>query len=90
MTKGGPKVLAIEDEAPIRCFLRAFLESQGHVFLEAETGAEGIALAASHNPEIILLDLGLPDMDGLTVIRRIREWSQRPTTTSSSPSAWAS
>jgi len=71
-------VLVIEDEAPIRCFLRAFLESQGFRFLEAATGEEGLGLAASHQPEVILLDLGLPGLDGLDVIRRIRQWTATP------------
>jgi Response regulators consisting of a CheY-like receiver domain and a winged-helix DNA-binding domain len=71
-------VLVIEDEAPIRCFLRAFLESQGFRFLEAESGEEGLGLAASHQPDVILLDLGLPGMDGLDVIKRIRQWTATP------------
>lgn len=72
------RILVVEDEAPIRRFLRPYLESQGHAVVEAETGAEALSLAASHNPDIVLLDLGLPDMDGLTVIARLREWSQAP------------
>jgi two-component system KDP operon response regulator KdpE len=70
--------LVIEDEAGIRRFLRAALESQGFTCVEAGTGSEGIAHAATRAPEIILLDLGLPDMDGLDVMRRIREWSSVP------------
>jgi len=71
-------VLVIEDEAPIRCFLRAYLESQNFRLVEAESGEEGIGLAASHQPALILLDLGLPGMDGLDVIRRIRQWTATP------------
>jgi two-component system KDP operon response regulator KdpE len=71
-------VLVIEDEAPIRCFLRAYLENQGFRLIEAETGEEGLALAASHQPALVLLDLGLPGMDGLEVIRRLREWAATP------------
>jgi two-component system KDP operon response regulator KdpE len=71
-------VLVVEDEAPIRRFLKAALEAQGFKLLEATTGAQAIAMAASHNPDIILLDLGLPDIDGLEVIQRIREWSHTP------------
>jgi two-component system KDP operon response regulator KdpE len=71
-------VLVVEDEAPIRRFLKTALEAQGFKLLEAPTGAQAMAMAASHNPDVILLDLGLPDIDGLEVIRRIREWSHTP------------
>lgn len=71
-------VLVVEDEAPIRRFLKAALEAQGFKLLEAATGAQAIAMAASHNPDLILLDLGLPDMDGLEVVKRLREWSHTP------------
>jgi two-component system KDP operon response regulator KdpE len=71
-------VLIVEDELPIRRFLKAALAAQGFKLLEATTGAQAMAMAASHNPDIILLDLGLPDMDGLEVIARIREWSHIP------------
>jgi two-component system KDP operon response regulator KdpE len=71
-------VLVVEDEAPIRRFLKAALEAQGFKMLEATAGAPAVAMAASHNPDVILLDLGLPDMDGLEVIKNIREWSSTP------------
>jgi two-component system, OmpR family, KDP operon response regulator KdpE len=71
-------VLIIEDEAPIRRFLSTALKTQGFKLLEAITGEQGIAMAAMHNPDIILIDLGLPDLDGLEVIQRIREWSHTP------------
>jgi two-component system, OmpR family, KDP operon response regulator KdpE len=71
-------VLVVEDEAPIRRFLKTALEAQGFKLVEAASGTQAIALAASHNPDIILLDLGLPDIDGLEIIRRIREWSHTP------------
>ncbi len=71
-------VLVVEDEVPIRRFLKAALDAQGFKLLEATTGAQAMAMAASHNPDIILLDLGLPDIDGLEVIKRLREWSNTP------------
>jgi two-component system KDP operon response regulator KdpE len=71
-------VLIVEDETPIRRFLKTTLASQGFKVLEAVKGEEAITMAASHNPDIILLDLGLPDVDGLEVIKRIREWSHTP------------
>ena len=71
-------VLVVDDEAPIRRFLKAALEGQGYKVVEAATGGEGLALAGSHHPDVILLDLGLPDMDGLVVLKKLREWSQAP------------
>ena len=73
-----PRVLLIEDDPRIRRFLRASLPTLGYELLEAGTGHEGLSLAASQVPDIILLDLGLPDMEGIEVIRRLREWSQIP------------
>jgi two-component system KDP operon response regulator KdpE len=70
-----PLVLVIEDEPQIRRFLRASLGAQGYRIVETSKGAEGISLAASHVPDVVLLDLGLPDIDGLEVVKRIREWS---------------
>src|ERR1700690_2899635 len=71
-------VLIIEDELPIRRFLKPSLQSHGFKVMEAVKGEEGLALASSHNPDLILLDLGLPDMDGLEVVKRLREWSKTP------------
>lgn len=71
-------VLIIEDEAPIRRFLRTTLEGAGYRSLEAAGAKEGTSLAASHNPDLVLLDLGLPDRDGLEVIRALRQWSAVP------------
>jgi two-component system KDP operon response regulator KdpE len=71
-------VLIIEDEAEIRRFLRSTLPAHGYRLYETSTGAEGLAQAASRNPDIILLDLGLPDMDGIEVIRQVRAWSAIP------------
>jgi two-component system KDP operon response regulator KdpE len=78
MLPNRPRVLIIEDEKPIRTFLRASLDGEGHDIVEAETGREGLAQAAMWVPELVILDLGLPDMDGLQVIRELREWSQVP------------
>ena len=78
MTGSGLLVLVIEDEPQMRRFLRATLTSQGYRVLETGTAAEGLLLATSHNPGLVLLDLGLPDMDGLELARRLREWSQTP------------
>lgn len=71
-------VLIIEDEPPIRKVLNISLESAGYKTVECDNGREGTRLAASINPELVLLDLGLPDMDGKEVISSIREWSQVP------------
>ena len=73
-----PVVLVVDDEAPIRKFLRAGLESQGFQFVEAVTGGDGLAQAATRAPDVVLLDLGLPDIDGLEVVKRLREWSKAP------------
>jgi len=72
------RILVIEDEAPIRRFLRIAIESAGFTMLEAERGRRGIERAATEAPDLVVLDLGLPDMDGKAVIAAIREWSQVP------------
>jgi two-component system KDP operon response regulator KdpE len=71
-------VLVIEDEAQMRRFLRASLSSNGYQVIEAETGEAGVAQAAARSPELILLDLGLPDVDGLVVTERLRGWAKTP------------
>ena len=73
-----PVVVLIEDEAPIRRFLRATLSGQGYRLHEATNGADGLVEVASRQPDVVIVDLGLPDMDGLEVIRRLREWSAVP------------
>jgi two-component system KDP operon response regulator KdpE len=71
-------VLLIEDERQMRRFLRVALQSEKYSVLEAETAADGLSQAATRNPDVVLLDLGLPDMDGLEVIEKLREWSIVP------------
>jgi len=71
-------VLVIDDEAAIRRFLRAALTSQGYQVTEAATGSDGLAQAATRTPDLILLDLGLPDLDGLAVTQRLRAWTGTP------------
>jgi two-component system, OmpR family, KDP operon response regulator KdpE len=78
MASPAPTVLVIEDEPQIRRFLRATLPAHGYRLLEAETGHDGLTQAAMHQPELIILDLGLPDLDGLEVTRRLREWTAVP------------
>ena len=71
-------ILLIEDERQMRRFLRVTLQSERYALIEAETAAEGLSQAATRSPDIVLLDLGLPDMDGLEVIKKLREWSAVP------------
>ena len=73
-----PVVVVIEDEPQIRRFLRAALTGQGYRLFEADTGEDGLIEAASRQPDVVILDLGLPDVDGIEVIRRLREWSAVP------------
>jgi len=78
-TSGGePVVLVIEDDAQIQRFLRVALGSHGYRLFEATTGEAGLVEAATRQPDILILDLGLPDIDGLDVIRRLREWTALP------------
>jgi len=73
-----PTVLVIDDEVQIRRLLRVTLEANGYRVLEAATGNDGIVEAAQRRPDIVVLDLGLPDLDGLAVLKRLREWSRVP------------
>ena len=77
-TTAGMLVLVIEDEPQMRRFLRPALEGQGYRVIEAATAKEAIVLASTHNPDCVILDLGLPDGDGAEVTRRLREWSTVP------------
>lgn len=78
MTEPATTVLVVEDEPQVRRFLRTMLGGNGFRVVEAKTGAEGISQAATRNPDLILLDLGLPDGDGVELTRRLREWARMP------------
>jgi two-component system, OmpR family, KDP operon response regulator KdpE len=78
MTQVPIRILVIEDEPQMQKFLGASLASEGYRPLEATTGAEGVALARTHNPDLVLLDLGLPDIDGMKVTETIRTFSSKP------------
>jgi len=73
-----PVVVLIEDEPQIRRFLRATLTGQGYRLFEATTGADGLVEVGSRQPDVVIVDLGLPDIDGMDVIRRLREWTAVP------------
>jgi two-component system KDP operon response regulator KdpE len=73
-----PEILIIEDDSQIRRFLRATFQAEQYRFHEAVTGEEGIAQATARQPDLIVLDLGLPDRDGLEVIQAVRQWTQTP------------
>ncbi|MDZ4310598.1 MAG: response regulator [Cypionkella sp.] len=72
------RILVVDDEAPIRRFLRVALESDGHSVIEAATAREGLLAAARETPTLLILDLGLPDADGLSMLRDLRGWSTVP------------
>lgn len=73
-----PLILVVEDDAPVRNLMTTTLKTNDYRYLVAASGEEAILEASSHNPDIVLLDLGLPDMDGVDVIRKIRTWSNMP------------
>jgi two-component system KDP operon response regulator KdpE len=73
-----PLILVVEDDKQIRRFLRATLAAEGYRFVESETADDAVAQTAAHQPDLILLDLGLPDRDGLEVIQKVRGWSRAP------------
>src|SRR5690606_3385594 len=78
MTLANQRVLVVDDEAPIRRYLRAALGAQGLTVYESASGEEALQAVLSHRPDIIILDLGLPGINGIEVTRRLREWSQTP------------
>ena len=73
-----PLILVVEDDAPVRNLITTTLKTHDYKFITAQNGNSAIMEASSHNPDIVLLDLGLPDMDGVEVIERIRTWSDMP------------
>ena len=73
-----PTIIVIEDEAQIRRFLRTSLTAEGYQVIGAETGKQGLTEAATRKPDMIILDLGLPDMDGVEVVKELRTWSSVP------------
>lgn len=78
MSDGGLRVLVVDDEGAIRKFLRASLSAHGFLIAEAANGREALNAAITFRPDLIILDLGLPDVDGIEVTRQIREWAQTP------------
>jgi len=78
MKESNLRVLVVDDEPEIRRFLRASLKAQRHEIFEADTGAKAIEAVVQHRPDLIILDLGLPDMDGVEVIQRVKEQRQVP------------
>ncbi|HEY8945833.1 MAG TPA: response regulator [Polyangiaceae bacterium] len=78
MNESSPLILVVEDDAQMRRFLRVSITSNGYRLVEAETARDGLVQAAARSPDVILLDLGLPDEDGHVVVQRLREWAQMP------------
>jgi two-component system KDP operon response regulator KdpE len=78
VTESAPLILLVEDDLQMLRFLRTLLRSSGHRLHEESNGREAVAAAAQHNPDLVLLDLGLPGLDGIEVIRHLREWSAAP------------
>jgi len=78
MTGTGHLILIVEDEPQIRHFLRTTLTAEGYRVIEAENGQRGVTEAATHKPDLVMVDLGLPDLDGVEVVKRIRAWSTLP------------
>ena len=73
-----PSILVVEDDAPVRNLITTTLKAHDYKYITAPNGAAAILEASSHNPDIVLLDLGLPDMDGVEIIEKIRTWSNVP------------
>ena len=73
-----PTILVVEDDGPVRNLMITTLKTHNYKYLTATQGSEAVMVASSHNPDVVFLDLGLPDMDGVDVIRQIRSWSNMP------------
>ncbi|MBI5030024.1 MAG: response regulator [Chloroflexi bacterium] len=78
MSDSGPRILVVDDEAPIRRFLRTALAAHAFQVFEAATGHDALSAVIAHRPDIIILDLGLPDLDGIEVTKKLREWTKIP------------
>jgi two-component system KDP operon response regulator KdpE len=78
MTDSGPRVLVVDDEPAICRFLRVSLSAYGYAVFDAASGQEALLAVAMHRPDLVILDLGLPDMDGVAVTQRLRDWTQVP------------
>lgn len=78
MAQSAPLILLVDDEAPMRRLVRTSLVTEGYRVAEAETGEQAIRLAAQHPPDLVVLDLGLPDTDGQAILRQLREWLRAP------------
>src|SRR5215510_9699311 len=78
MTTGNPVIVVIEDDPQIRRFLRTSLASHGFEVHEADTGKAGLTAAENRKPDLVILDLGLPDLDGVEVMKRLRQWTAVP------------
>ena len=73
-----PTILVVEDDIPVRNLITTTLKTHDYKYLTAPNGSEAVLLASSHNPDVVFLDLGLPDIDGIEVIKQIRSWSNMP------------
>jgi two-component system KDP operon response regulator KdpE len=78
MTESSPRILVVDDEPAIRRFLRVSLTARGYTIYEAADGEEALQAVLAHRPDLLILDLGLPDLDGVQVTRSLREWTQIP------------
>jgi two-component system KDP operon response regulator KdpE len=78
MNESSPLILVVEDDSQMRRFLRVSITNNGYRLVEAETARDGLAQAAARAPDLVLLDLGLPDEDGHSVVQRLREWAEMP------------